>query len=153
MSLSILPTISASETVSGLSSTLKRYWAVDINTKRDALVWEEPVLPLAQPTFTEDGELYGYVVGYLNIVSSLGKILGDSSDIGDTGRFYMLDTAGRYLWAPEDQQDKLGSYADLPESIFRNPVHRVLRYRDARGLKSAPPNSRKSQYTLSHRYQ
>ncbi len=104
-----------------------------------------PLLPLARATYTEEGKIYGYVVGHLNLALSLSNILGDSSGIGETGRFYILDSRGKYLWTPNDQREKLGTTSSLPPTIYRSPPTGVLNYHDERGREVLGVSARASE--------
>ena len=91
------------------------------------------ILPICHPTTDESGNPLSYTVGYLDIRESLERILGKSSDIGETGRFVLLTEDGRYLWTPKDMESMVGTRAQIPESLYRGPFRKGTHYLDHTG--------------------
>ncbi|MHB8788274.1 MAG: ATP-binding protein [Desulfobulbaceae bacterium] len=91
------------------------------------------IVPLCQPVFDQDGKILTYILGYLEIKQSLDRILGKSSDIGETGIFFLLDSDGTYLWTPDRHQHLIGTKAAIPEALYQETYKHVTHYQGLEG--------------------
>lgn len=91
------------------------------------------IVPLCQPVFDNNGKILTYILGYLEIKQSLDRILGKSSDIGETGNFFLLATDGTYLWTPDRYQHLIGTRAAIPESLYLGSYKHVTHYQGMDG--------------------
>jgi HAMP domain-containing protein len=93
------------------------------------------IVPLCQPTFDEEGNILTYILGYLDIKRSLDRILGKSSDIGETGHFFLLADDGTYIWTPDSMEHLIGTRAIIPEPLYLGPYKQVTHYPDRDGTR------------------
>ena len=93
------------------------------------------IVPLCQPSFDENGKIMTYILGYLDIKQSLDKILGKSSDIGETGIFFLLSSDGTYLWTPDRMKHLISTRAAIPESLYQGHFKHVTHYQDLDGTR------------------
>ncbi|MHB8810775.1 MAG: ATP-binding protein, partial [Desulfobulbaceae bacterium] len=86
-------------------------------------------------SFDENGKILTYILGYLDIKQSLDRILGKSSDIGETGIFFLLSSDGTYLWTPDRMRHLIGARAAIPESLYQGHFKHVTHYQDQDGTR------------------
>ena len=117
--------------------------AKDFTTGPIAFAGGKAILPICQPTLDRKGNAVAFTVGYLDVEKSLHRILGKSSDIGETGKYFLLGANGVYLWAPEELRHLIGTRANIPEHLYKGPYKKVTQYPDVNNVQvlgiSAPP--------------
>jgi signal transduction histidine kinase len=92
------------------------------------------VVPLGQPVLGPDGTRAGYIVAGLDLTHSLRRILGNSSDFGETGRLTLLNGKGLCLVPPSNRPELAGRPSGVPGEVLRPPFGEIRHYRDSRGV-------------------
>lgn len=93
------------------------------------------LLQIGQPVFDADGHIFAYIFARLNMTKSLNRILGDSGDLGHTGKLYLVSDEGRYLSHSFDIKNVYGKIGSMPKELLQGPFWQVINYNDWQGVK------------------
>ena len=93
------------------------------------------LVPVGHPAFNMENKRIAYVVGNLDLTKSITKIFGNTSDLGETGKVFLISKDGRYLWHPDHDPRMIGTKAEIPQEILRQPFNQIKRYKNKAGEK------------------
>lgn len=93
------------------------------------------VVPLGHTVTGSDGKHTAYIVAGLDLTHSLQRILGNSSDFGETGRLTLLSGSGLCLVPPSHRPELAGQPSGVPVPVLRAPFGEIHHYRDDRGTR------------------
>jgi signal transduction histidine kinase len=89
----------------------------------------EVILPMGQGLLNRKGELGAYLVAEINLNRSLEKILGDTSDLDEGGRYVLVTKKGKILFqSPVVGQVPVSESCSenmLPPQLLKNPPWQV----------------------------
>lgn len=96
---------------------------------------EKIILPVGQPAFLSDGSRSAYLVAKLDVTRSLERIFSDASDIGESGKIFLLSQEGNSLWYPDQEICRLGKKTEVPSELYTDTFRQIVSYQDRQGKK------------------
>ena len=90
----------------------------------------EIILPMGQALMNSQGETGAFLVAEINISRSLAKILGNTADLNEGGRYILATKDGRVLYrspvAGKPAHEPLCANQKVPEEILTTPAWQVV---------------------------
>ncbi|PLX51182.1 MAG: hypothetical protein C0613_00835 [Desulfobulbaceae bacterium] len=95
------------------------------------------ILPVGQALLNKQGEVGAFLVAEVNLSRSLDRILGDTSDLNEGGRYILVSRQGKILYRSSlaDQTEPVQECAGnrVPTSLLDSPAWQVRRMLNCEG--------------------
>ncbi|MBU0479739.1 MAG: sensor histidine kinase [Proteobacteria bacterium] len=91
------------------------------------------LMPIGKTVLDKNGETFAFIIAKLDITNSIGRILGNTGDLGKSGKLYIVSNEGRYLSSNFGMGSIQGQVGKFPPGFLSDSTGAIHEYQDWRG--------------------